>query len=74
MLFFHHRTFSKLIKINGSLMRGGTSKGMFLTERYNDVVIAKALGSPDRTGMQLDGIGGGISSTSKVAIVTPCNK
>jgi len=28
------------------------------------------MGSPDRTGMQLDGLGGGISSTSKVCIVS----
>jgi 2-methylaconitate cis-trans-isomerase PrpF len=64
-----------------SLYRGGTSKGLFflassLPSRGDDLIarrtaiIQRALGSPDATGMQLNGMGGGISSTSKVAIIT----
>jgi 2-methylaconitate cis-trans-isomerase PrpF len=58
-------------------MRGGTSKGLFFraedlpadpTER--DQFILRATGSPDSNGRQLDGMGGGISSLSKVMIVS----
>ncbi|MDR7159058.1 PrpF domain-containing protein [Arthrobacter sp. BE255] len=58
--------------------RGGTSKGLFFnaadlpaeqTER--DALFLAALGSPDPYGRQLDGMGGGISSLSKIAILAP---
>ena len=56
--------------------RGGTSKGLFFraedlpddpTER--DTLLCRAMGSPDTFQMQLDGMGGGISSLSKVVFV-----
>lgn len=56
------------------LMRGGTSKGAyFLAEdlppqpALRDRVLLAVMGSPDRR--QIDGIGGGDSLTSKVAII-----
>jgi 2-methylaconitate cis-trans-isomerase PrpF len=57
------------------LMRGGTSRGPFLlasdlpadAER-RDAVLMRIMGSPDP--LQLDGLGGGKSITSKVAIVS----
>lgn len=57
-------------------MRGGTSKGlMFLRSdlpddkaRWDELFVA-AMGSPDPYGRQLNGMGGGISSLSKVCIV-----
>ena len=59
-------------------MRGGTSKGLFFHERdlptdlrERDEVLLQALGSPDRYGRQLDGMGGGLSSLSKVAVIGP---
>jgi 2-methylaconitate cis-trans-isomerase PrpF len=70
-----------LNRIPGKLIRGGTSKGLYIkasdlpsnfSER--DSIILRLIGSPDPTGMQLDGIGGGISSTSKVAIVSKISK
>jgi len=55
-------------------MRGGTSKGVFLHERdlppagtERDRLLLNVMGSPDP--MQLDGLGGGVSSTSKVMVV-----
>lgn len=59
-------------------MRGGTSKAlMFRLEdlpadraAWSDIFLA-AMGSPDQYGRQLDGMGGGISSLSKVCIVGP---
>lgn len=56
------------------LMRGGTSKGLFflrswLPEVDADAAFAAAMGSRDRFNRQLDGMGGGTSSTSKVAVV-----
>jgi 2-methylaconitate cis-trans-isomerase PrpF len=61
------------------LCRSGTSKGLFL--RRSDLpprlqdwtpIILSAVGSPDPYRRQLDGLGGGSSTTSKVAIVGPC--
>lgn len=60
-----------------TFMRGGTSKGLFFgsddlpadpVER--EQFILRAIGSPDPNGRQLDGMGGGISSLSKVMIVS----
>jgi hypothetical protein len=58
-------------------MRGGTSKGLFFrTEDLpdnpleRDRFILRAIGSPDSNGRQLDGMGGGISSLSKVMVVS----
>jgi hypothetical protein len=61
------------------LMRGGTSKGLFfrrswLPEVGVDAAFAAAMGSRDRFSRQLDGMGGGTSSTSKVAIVDAFEK
>lgn len=57
-------------------MRGGTSKGLYFHKRDLpedraawDALICGAMGSPDPYGRQLDGMGGGISSLSKVMIV-----
>jgi 2-methylaconitate cis-trans-isomerase PrpF len=57
------------------LMRGGTSRGPFLLASdlpadpaRRDAVLVKIMGSPDP--LQLDGLGGGKSLTSKVAIVS----
>ena len=57
------------------LMRGGTSRGPFLLaddlpvdSARRDAVLMQIMGSPDP--LQLDGLGGGKSLTSKVAIVS----
>ena len=59
-------------------MRGGTSKGLFFHQRDLpaeradwDALFLAALGSPDPHGRQLDGMGGGISSLSKVVVMSP---
>jgi 4-oxalomesaconate tautomerase len=64
------------IRIPCLLMRGGTSKGAYflagdLPEQsaLRDRVLLAAMGSPDAR--QIDGIGGGDSLTSKVAIIQP---
>lgn len=64
-------------RIPAALLRGGTSKGLFFHARdlpphgtERDALLLAAVGSPDPYGMQLNGVGGGISSTSKVAIVS----
>ncbi|MFV5475252.1 4-oxalomesaconate tautomerase [Acinetobacter baumannii] len=66
-------------KIPCMLMRGGTSKGAYFLaqdlpqeiELRNRVLLA-VMGSPDSR--QIDGIGGGTSLTSKVAIVQKSNR
>ncbi len=63
-------------KIPCTIMRGGTSKGVFFhshdlpTNRdIRDQVLLAVFGSPDPK--QIDGLGGANSLTSKVAIVSP---
>src|SRR3954447_10058048 len=66
----------KQLKIPAVFMRGGTSNAIVLHERdlprdraqWDEIFLA-AIGSPDPYGRQLDGMGGGISSLSKVCIV-----
>ena len=67
--------------IDAMFMRGGTSKGLFFREQdlppagpQRDRVFTDALGSPDPFGRQLDGMGGGISSLSKVVSVAPSSR
>ncbi|KAJ3187198.1 hypothetical protein HDU85_007236 [Gaertneriomyces sp. JEL0708] len=63
-------------RIPAAFFRGGTSKGLFLRPSalsrhplaIRESIILSALGSPDPDGRQIDGLGGGISSLSKVAI------
>jgi len=65
-------------RIPAVLMRGGTSKGLFFHKNHlpadsgkRDRVILAAYGSPDPNRRQIDGIGGAVSTTSKVAIISP---
>ena len=64
-------------KIRTVYMRGGTSKALFFHENHlpNDLetrnrVILAAYGSPDPNHRQIDGIGGAVSTTSKVSIIS----
>lgn len=68
----------KQTKLRAVFMRGGTSKALVF--RREDLpeekslwapIFLAAIGSPDPYGRQLDGLGGGISSLSKVCIVGP---
>jgi len=66
------------LEIPAVFMRGGTSRAIFFREAdlppdqaARDRIILAAMGSPDSYGRQLDGMGGGISSLSKVAIIGP---
>lgn len=59
-----------------TIMRGGTSKGIFLMEedlpqdpQLRDRIILAIFGSPDIR--QIDGLGGADSLTSKLAIISP---
>lgn len=61
-----------LFKIPATLMRGGTSRGVFtrkslVPEDSKDRFLTRLMGSPDP--LQVDGLGGGFSSTSKVMLV-----
>lgn len=66
------------LRIPAAFMRGGTSNAVVFDRRrlpgeeaaWERLFLA-ALGSPDPYGRQLDGMGGGISSLSKVCIVGP---
>lgn len=68
----------KQIRIPAVFMRGGTSNAVVFHARdlpadaaqWDEIFLA-AIGSPDPYGRQLDGMGGGISSVSKVCVVGP---
>ena len=60
-------------------MRGGTSKAVFFHEKDLpkdqskwDELFLKVMGSPDVK--QIDGMGGTVSSTSKIAIIAPSDR
>ncbi|MEE9275738.1 MAG: PrpF domain-containing protein [bacterium] len=65
-------------KIPAVFMRGGTSRALLFHARdlpeegrLRDAIFLRALGSPDPNERQIDGMGGGISSLSKVAVIGP---
>lgn len=68
--------------IPATYMRGGTSKGTFfnladlpepcqVAGQARDNFLLRVVGSPDPYGKQIDGMGNGSSSTSKVVILSP---
>lgn len=65
------------VPVRASFWRGGTSRGVLFAqsdlqgfdERQQEAIILAAVGSPDPYGREIDGLGGGISSLSKAAIV-----
>lgn len=66
------------IYIPAVFMRGGTSKALMIQPKELPLnqeewapIFCAAMGSPDPYGRQLDGMGGGVSSLSKVCIVGP---
>src|SRR5438552_5045913 len=65
------------LKIPAVYMRGGTSKGVFFhadalpaNPIARDAILLRVIGSPDRYGKHIDGMGGATSSTSKVVILS----
>ncbi len=68
----------KQLKIPAVFMRGGTSNAVVFNQNdlpsdralWDEIFLA-AIGSPDPNGRQLDGMGGGVSSLSKVCVIGP---
>ena len=65
---------NEVFKLPVMLIRGGTSKGVYILEddlpmnhEEWDPILLRLMGSPDKK--QIDGLGGSQSVTSKVAIV-----
>lgn len=71
----------KQFKLPAVFMRGGTSNAIVFHAKdlprdraqWDDIFLA-AIGSPDPYGRQLDGMGGGVSSLSKVCVVGPSTR
>ncbi|KAK2850637.1 hypothetical protein FQN49_005467 [Arthroderma sp. PD_2] len=68
-------------RIQASYYRGGTSRGLIFKQKDLPAsrddwkpIFLGALGSPDPSGRQLDGLGGGLSSLSKVGVVSPASE
>ncbi len=65
-------------RLPAAYYRGGTSRAVFFQPKdlpadrsqWNSIFLG-VIGSPDPWGRQLDGMGGGISSLSKVCVVGP---
>ncbi|EHI73593.1 3-methylitaconate isomerase [Streptococcus criceti] len=64
-----------LVDLPVSIYRGGTSKAVFIDEAVlpsdlgdREKILLKLMGSPDAR--QIDGLGGAVSTTSKVAIIS----
>jgi 2-methylaconitate cis-trans-isomerase PrpF len=71
----------KNIRLRAVFMRGGTSKAVMFrrddlpADRKDwDPVFLEVMGSPDPNGRQLDGMGGGISSLSKICVIGPASR
>jgi hypothetical protein len=68
------------LAIPAVFMRGGTSRAVMfhardLPDRAEwDPIFLAAMGSPDPNGRQLNGMGGGISSLSKVCVLAPSER
>ena len=68
----------KQLRLPAVFMRGGTSNAVVFRQQdlprdralWDEIFLA-AIGSPDPNGRQLDGMGGGVSSLSKVCVVGP---
>lgn len=67
----------KQLRIPAVYMRGGTSKGVFFLAddlpsdtAVRDRLLLRVIGSPDRYGKHIDGMGGATSSTSKVVLIS----
>ncbi|WP_439138330.1 2-methylaconitate cis-trans isomerase PrpF [Roseicyclus sp.] len=67
--------------IRAVFMRGGTSKGVFFHKDWlpsdptiRERVLLRVIGSPDPYGQQIDGMGCGTSSTTKVVIIGPAER
>jgi probable AcnD-accessory protein PrpF len=71
--------------VRATYMRGGTSKGVFFNQKdlplscqqpgsSRDQMMLRVIGSPDPYGKQIDGMGNGTSSTSKVVIIGPSTR
>ena len=69
------------LRIPAVFMRGGTSNAIVFHAKdlprdramWDEIFLA-AIGSPDPYGRQLDGMGGGISSLSKVCVIGPSSR
>jgi 2-methylaconitate cis-trans-isomerase PrpF len=66
-----------LLALPAVFMRGGTSRAVMFHLRDLpgrgewDPIFLAAMGSPDPNGRQLNGMGGGISSLSKICVLSP---
>ncbi|WP_164963628.1 2-methylaconitate cis-trans isomerase PrpF [Rubrivivax sp. JA1026] len=78
-------TTAATLRIPATVMRGGSSKGVFfrledlpeaarVPGAARDRLLQRVIGSPDAYGTQIDGLGGATSSTSKCVILAPSTR
>lgn len=68
-------------RLRATFMRGGTSKAVVFNRddlppdsAEWDAIFLAVMGSPDGNGRQLNGMGGGVSSVSKICVVGPSSR
>lgn len=68
-------------RLRAVFMRGGTSKAVMFRradlpadQKSWDPIFLEVMGSPDINGRQLDGMGGGVSSLSKICVIGPSQR
>lgn len=71
----------RTVSIPSTFMRGGTSKALMIRAEHLPAdraewvdLLCSAMGSPDGYGRQLNGMGGGFSSVSKVCVVSKSDR
>lgn len=72
---------TRQLRIPAVYMRGGTSKGVFFLKddlpsdpAARERLLLRVIGSPDRYGKQIDGMGAATSSTSKIVILSKSDR
>lgn len=67
--------------LSATFMRGGTSKALMILKKDLpedtlkwDQIFLEIMGSPDSFGRQLNGMGGGVSSVSKIAVIAKSSR
>jgi 2-methylaconitate cis-trans-isomerase PrpF len=70
-----------MLRLRAAFIRGGTSKAVVFRKQdlpgdpaLWDAIFLRVMGSPDPNGRQLDGLGGGLSSVSKICVVGPSSR
>ncbi|KAK5735452.1 hypothetical protein LTR17_008150 [Elasticomyces elasticus] len=76
-----YKTKTTTASLPATFMRGGTSNGLLIHRHHLPAdrekwqpILSSCMGSPDHYGRQLNGMGSGLSSTSKIIVVSKSSR